>query len=148
MRVGHWIAAVLATSSAALSVGCLGSGTQRIDATCREMRSAVAYEMLADNPSVIVLDVRAPGEVATGPGRLPRARQIPLDELSRRLPELESYKQRTVVVAGIDGVSGRCACTLLSQMGFEYVIFLSDGIEGWYRDRLPPVADPTPTPGI
>jgi rhodanese-related sulfurtransferase len=121
----------------ATQTGCLGQGTARIDAPCREMRSAIAYEMLKDSPSIPVVDVRRPAEVTAEEGRLRHSFAIPLDRLSARISDIERFRDTTVIVFGRDFESGRRACQLLSGRGFKYVVFISDGAEGWFQNGLP-----------
>jgi rhodanese-related sulfurtransferase len=141
---------VLAISAASLA-SCLGHGTQRIDAPCREMRSAVAYEMLKDNPSIPIVDVRRQWELSEE-GRVKNAIAIPLERLPARAAELQRFRETTVIVLGRDEESGRLACQMLSARGFKYVLFVSDGAEGWFKNRPPSAAPftgattPTPTP--
>jgi rhodanese-related sulfurtransferase len=134
---------------------CLGHGMQRIDAPCREMRSAVAYEMLKDNPTIPVIDVRRPAEVTDGEGRVKHAIAMPLERLLARPNELDRYRDTTVIVFGHDSNGGQRACQFLSSHGFKYVVFLTDGAEGWFRNGLPSTAPstaesttttPTPSP--
>jgi rhodanese-related sulfurtransferase len=140
-----------AGAGAALALtACLGHGTARIDATCREMHSAVVYEMLKDNPSIPVLDVRRKGDMTAEEGKLAHTIDVPIDRLQGSLPSLSRYRETTVIVLGRDGETGRHACQLLSDFGFKYVIFVSDGAIGWFRNGLPAVtpsaAGPAPTP--
>lgn len=137
---------VLAASAALVTTltSCLGSGTRRIDAPCREMSSAIVYEMLKDNPTVLVLDVRNPESIETE-GRIRNERSFPLEQLaSPTFAELDRYKETTVVVFGHDGPQGRKACEALSTQGFKYVIFISDGAAGWFANGLPGVRRPMP----
>jgi rhodanese-related sulfurtransferase len=142
---------VLAIFAASLA-SCLGRGTQRIDAPCREMRSAVAYEMLKDNPSIPIVDVRRQWELSEEAGRVKNAIAIPLERLPARVAELQRFRETTVIVLGRDEESGRLACQILSARGFKYVLFVSDGAEGWFKNGLPSVfpsagsATPTPLP--
>lgn len=112
------------------------------------MRSAVAWEMLKDNRSIPVLDVRKPADVTETEGRLKNAIAIPLDGLPLRVKELERFRGTTLIVLGRTGEDGGRACQLLSLRGFKYVVFVSDGAEGWYRNALPavPSAPPAPAP--
>jgi rhodanese-related sulfurtransferase len=137
-------------AGAALTASCLGHGTQRVDAPCREMRSAVAWEMLKDNPSIPILDVRLPSDVEATGGRLNRAIAMPLDNLPLRVRELDRFRETTLVVLGKDAEDGGRACQALSLRGFKYVVFVSDGAGGWFKNALPPMqappAAPTPEP--
>ena len=140
---------VLAVSAASLA-SCLGHGTQRIDAPCREMRSAVAYEMLKDNPTIPVVDVRRPAELSEEAGKVKNAIAIPLERLPARAAELQRFRETTVIVLGRDEESGRLACQMLTARGFKYVVFVSDGAEGWFKNGplsvAPSVDSATPTP--
>lgn len=116
-------AALLALAAA----GCLGTGTRRVDASCREMRASVAREMLRDAREVPVLDVRN--------SRVPALRgalEIPIDELESRLAELDRHRETPILVVGDDGVSARRACELLAGAGFRYVIFVPEGARGLF----------------
>ena len=126
-----------AASALLLLAGCLGSGTRRVDASCREMRSAVVYEMLKDNPTMHLLDLRKPSEVTEKEGRLPGALAVPLDQLATQTAAFQSWRENTIIVFGTDGDMGRRGCELLSSRGFRFVIFISDGAIGWFKNRLP-----------
>lgn len=108
-----------------------------MDAACREMRSAVVYEMLKDNPGIPLIDLRKPGEQGEIESRLPNAQEFPLDKLATVSDSLLPQKEKTIVVFGKDGDTGRRGCQLLSARGFRYVIFISDGVAGWVRNGLP-----------
>jgi len=139
------LTAVFAAGASILVSGCLGTGTRRIDAPCREMSSAVAWEMLKDSPTIPFVDLRTPDEVTEAEGRLPRALEIPLDRLVAGAPSLERFRETTIVVFGRDRETGRQACQLLTEKGFRYVIFLSDGAKGWFENGLPRAAPPPPS---
>lgn len=109
------------------AAGCLGTGTRRVDAPCREMRGSVAREMIRDSREIPVVDVRP-----SATRRLTGALVIPLADLPGRLGELERYRSMPVVVVGDDGDSGRQACELLAGEGFKYVIFVSEGAAGLF----------------
>jgi uncharacterized membrane protein YdjX (TVP38/TMEM64 family)/rhodanese-related sulfurtransferase len=78
-----------------------------------------------------VLDVRAPSDYAGVGGHIPRARNIPLAQLSRRLPELDGFRDRPLaVVCNTNRMSGQ-AVTLLRAAGFRHVMLVEDGMQGW-----------------
>lgn len=131
-------------AAAAVLAGCFGTGTKRVDASCREMRSTVVYEMLRDNPSVRLVDLRRSAEVTATEGRLQGALEIPFEKLPSRVGELGEH-DATVIVFGRDPDVGRKGCQLLSSHGFRYVVFIADGAQGWFRNGLP-AARPTPSP--
>ncbi|MCB1172915.1 MAG: rhodanese-like domain-containing protein [Leptospiraceae bacterium] len=68
----------------------------------------------------LVLDVRTPGEYQSG--HYPNAKLIPIDELQQRLPEIETYKNKTVITYCASGYRSRFAKEILSKAGFKDVI--------------------------
>jgi NADPH-dependent 2,4-dienoyl-CoA reductase/sulfur reductase-like enzyme/rhodanese-related sulfurtransferase len=74
-------------------------------------------------PGELLLDVRTPAEFARG--SLPKALNIPLDELRQRLGELDP--SRSIVVYCQVGVRGHTAVRILRESGFNNVKNLKGG---------------------
>lgn len=126
-RLERLLGCVAAGTLALGAAGCLGTGTRRVDAPCREMRASVAREMLRDSREIPLLDVR------TLPSpRLRGAHEIPLTALRSRLEEVGRFRRSPLVVVGDDGGAARQACELLAGEGFRYVIFVPEGAEGLF----------------
>jgi rhodanese-related sulfurtransferase len=104
-----------------------------LTANCREIEVGVAHEMMRDNPGVLVLDVRAKTEFATGLPHLGRAREIPLADLPRRYRELGAWKREPILVFSRDGSEAASACEFLAHEGFPYVSHVAGGIVEWIR---------------
>jgi rhodanese-related sulfurtransferase len=69
--------------------------------------------------SVLVLDVRTAAE-CTGPyKKIASAINIPLQELSTRIKELEKFKNREIAVICQSGARSRSAAKFLSKNGFN-----------------------------
>ena len=127
--------------------GCLGTGTRRIDAPCREMKATVVWEMLRDNPGIRMVDVRGPEDLTVEQGPLKHALEIQYSRLSGSLSRLTPYKTTSLVVLGRDGDSGHRACELLRKRGFQWVVFVSGGAQAWFKSGLPPESpDPNGKP--
>ena len=86
---------------------------------------------LMNQAQSLVLDVRDAKEYATG--HLPRARHIPLAELTGRVGELAKYKDKPVIVTD----KGGAACRFLRKSGFTNVFQLKGGIAAWQQASLP-----------
>ncbi len=84
--------------------------------------------------TVTVLDVRPPDEYAAG--HLPKAINIPLRELARRLPELPKSRQIVAYCRGPYCVLVFEAVALLRDRGFR-VRRLEDGFPEWKSAGLP-----------
>ncbi len=87
---------------------------------------------LMNRGSTLVLDVRDGPEFASG--HLPRARHIPLGELSKRIEEIGKYKDKPVIVTGTRAAA---ATRLLKHAGFTTVYQLKGGVAAWQQASLP-----------
>jgi rhodanese-related sulfurtransferase len=99
-----------------------------------EKVSAADAAVLAER-GAILLDVREAHEWQAG--HAPRARHIPLGQISRRAAELPSG--RAVVTVCRSGARSARAAVLLARQGRE-VSSLSGGMHAWARAGLPVVA--------
>lgn len=86
--------------------------------------------LIAENGALVV-DVRESREYAAG--RIPRARHIPLSQISSRLGDLESDRDRPIVVSCRSGRRSASASVMLCRQGFSKVYNLKGGINAWTR---------------
>lgn len=84
---------------------------------------------------LLVLDVRTPREYASG--HVPGAMNIPVDELSDRLPELRHRDNAEIVVYCESGRRAGRAGTLLKDNGFLNIRHLQGDMAQWRNDGLP-----------
>ncbi|HXK23918.1 MAG TPA: molybdopterin-synthase adenylyltransferase MoeB [Myxococcota bacterium] len=87
---------------------------------------------LAAGEELLLLDVREPWEAERA--RILEARLLPLGQLEARVPELEPWREREIVVHCQTGGRSRRACELLRSKGFARVANLAGGIEAWARE--------------
>jgi sulfur dioxygenase len=85
----------------------------------------------------ILLDVREPEEFVGELGHIGGALLVPLDALERRLPKLEGYHDRPVVVVCRAGARSASACAILRHAGFRQVQNLEGGMLAWAAAGLP-----------
>jgi uncharacterized membrane protein YdjX (TVP38/TMEM64 family)/rhodanese-related sulfurtransferase len=89
---------------------------------------------------IAIIDVRGPDEF-TGPlGHVPKARNVPLAELPRRIEELASLTETPVVLVCRTDKRSASAAALLDAAGFRDVLVLRGGMVRWNEAGLP-VAD-------
>jgi sulfur-carrier protein adenylyltransferase/sulfurtransferase len=77
----------------------------------------------------LLLDVREPAEIEKA--AIEGSLRIPLADLPARLPELEAWRERPVVVHCHRGGRSARAARLLEERGFRDVANLAGGIEAW-----------------
>lgn len=89
---------------------------------------------------LLVLDVRGPEEFTGELGHVPGARNVPLDELPRRMEELDGHTEGPVaIVCRTDRRSAKAA-RMLAAAGFGDVRVVRGGMEAWNRAGLPAAA--------
>lgn len=91
--------------------------------------------MLINRGKTTILDVRDAKEYAEG--HLPEAKNIPLAELDKRLPELDKFKSRSLIVVGKSDARGSAAAAKLGKAGFADVVNLEGGVAAWQKAGLP-----------
>lgn len=91
--------------------------------------------LLMNHEDALVLDVREPSEFADG--HIHKAKHVPLGALSKRLGELEKFKDQTVIAVCRSGARSAQACRLLRKAGFEKVYNLDGGMLAWEQAGLP-----------
>jgi rhodanese-related sulfurtransferase len=94
--------------------------------------------LLDAGQAVVLVDVR-PGE-AYRQGHLPGARNVPFDDLGRRLRDIP--KAGVVVLYGTTRFEARRVFDLLRMRGYDNLSVLEDGFGGWVRRGFP--VDVTP----
>ncbi|WP_128436538.1 rhodanese-like domain-containing protein [Streptomyces cyaneus] len=75
-----------------------------------------------------VVDVRTPGEYATG--HLPDALNIPLDRIESALPALRRLPGEQLLVVCASGARSQNACRVLAEHGIR-AMTLTGGTQGW-----------------
>ena len=101
----------------------------------RSLSPLEASALLRADPATAVLDVRMPEEFESPTGHLPNATLIPVQELESRIEELQSLKDKTILVYCRSGHRSKRASAILTKNGFS-VVELEGGIMQWIRDAL------------
>lgn len=82
----------------------------------------------------LLLDVREPDEYSAV--HAPDAKLIPLGQLSSRLPEIATYKDKPIVVMCRSGRRSAQAVSLLKEAGYTQVSNVKGGIQSWESEGL------------
>lgn len=100
----------------------------------RKLSPPVAYEMMRDNPEMLVLDLRPAGEFLGETGHLRQARNIPLERLPYRLLEISPFREDTFLVYCGTGDCGVKGMDILLASGFENAVLMEGGIDKWIQN--------------
>lgn len=83
----------------------------------------------------VIVDVRDPAEFKAG--HLRDAKNIPFNELSNRLGELNKFKAKAVIAVCQSGVQSAKAAAQLKKAGFNDSFSLEGGVAAWQAQGLP-----------
>ena len=118
----------------------------------RKIKPPVAFEVLRDNPDILVVDLRTRSEFLGDTGHIYRARNIPLERLPDRILEIAPFRDDTFLVYCRAGdTCGEEGMAILISSGFENAILIDGGIDGWirygFRTVLPALPEQTESEG-
>lgn len=100
----------------------------------RKVSPPVAFEILRDNPGVLILDLRTREEFLGDTGHIYSARNIPLERLPDRMLEIAPFRDDTFLVyCRSAGTCGEEGMAVLISSGFDNAILIDGGIDGWIR---------------
>ncbi len=89
-----------------------------IDSTTKSITVNDFKKELKNNKSIVVLDVRMQDEL-TGPlGKIDGSVNIPLQELEKRIHELDKFKREYIYVISRSGIPSKLATEMLRDHGF------------------------------
>lgn len=101
------------------------------EARFTELTAKEAKE-LNEKSDPLILDVRTPNEYYSG--HIKNSKLIPLQQLERRISEIQNYKDKDIIVYCRIGNRSVVAAEILVDNGFTNLYNLTDGIVGWQRD--------------
>ena len=102
--------------SAVLFIGCAQEST---DLTYNSISATNLREQMKLDSSLVILDVRNPYELEQYLGHIDGVINIPVQELEKRIGELDEYKNREIAVICRSGRRSLSATNLLIEYGFN-----------------------------
>lgn len=100
----------------------------------RSVTTAEATRMI-NKESALILDIRNKKEWDTG--YIANSRHIPFADLDRRMTELESFKDKPIIIVCNLGQTAGSAGKKLKSAGFTQIARLTGGITEWKAQHLP-----------
>lgn len=92
---------------------------------------------LVEGKDTVILDVRSSGEFHSDCGHIAGAKNIALENLQRRLHELQAYRNRSIAIICHTHHRSLLAARLLMAAGFPHVAVVRGGVTEWRRCHLP-----------
>lgn len=87
------------------------------------------------NSGALLVDVRDSKDYEAG--HIIEARSIPAAEIASRAESLKKFKEKPVIVYCDGGFTSAGAARALRAAGFNKVVTLSGGLQGWRQENLP-----------
>jgi rhodanese-related sulfurtransferase len=110
----------------------------------RWIDAATLEHRLDHGDGPLVVDVRGADEFNGPLGHIRTARNIPLNDLLARLPELQAWRRRGLMLVCRTDKRSAKAAELLKQAGFADVRVVRGGMQAWNRHGLPTASDANP----
>lgn len=104
--------------------------------------SAMESVHLINRSHAVVIDVREESEFLVG--HIVAAIHIPLAQLPEKLPTLQKYKNKAILLYCQRGVRSVKACEILRKAEFSQVSHLQGGLDAWLEAKLPIVKNTEP----
>lgn len=121
-----WVALVVLSTA-----GCGWGPTAEVRSQYRTVRPGVAFEMLRDNPGLVVLDVRSFSDYCAPGGHLVRAVSVPAVDLDALLPSLDLSSEDTVLIYGDGSPLQTEVPAALTERGWRFVVQIDGGLDAW-----------------
>ncbi len=121
------------TTLCLLAVGLIGCSSQLIGTGDISQEELLSRLNAAQTP--LILDVRSDAEFAQS--HVPGALNIPHDQMSSRLSEIDSHRDREVVVYCESGRRAGRVTKILNAAGFSNLRHLAGDMSGWRNAELP-----------
>ncbi|MGE5681487.1 MAG: rhodanese-like domain-containing protein [Bacillota bacterium] len=119
---------LIAFLSVVYSTGCAQDKSKTISV------DELKQKMKTDS-SLVILDVRTPEELNGPLGKLDRAINIPVQDLDKRINELENYKDKDIAVICRSGHRSAKAQEILQSHGFNKSKSVSGGMTEYRNDE-------------
>jgi rhodanese-related sulfurtransferase len=95
-----------------------------------------ARAIIAADTTVLVLDVRTPQEYTGELGHIENSLLIPVEELEKRIAELEKFKGKTILAVCRSGRRSGTATEILVKNGYK-AMNVEGGMLAWNAKELP-----------
>jgi glyoxylase-like metal-dependent hydrolase (beta-lactamase superfamily II) len=90
-------------------------------------------QKLSSGTATVLLDVREPSELVSPLGAIDGVINVPIGSLAKRMSELDSVRDRDLVVVCRSGARATTAAQILMKSGFSNVSVLEGGMLAWNR---------------
>ncbi len=110
-------------------------GAQQLN-TADRLTPADVQELIRNDSTVVILDVRTPSEFTGELGHIKGALLLPVQALEQRITELDRFKKQRIVAVCRTGHRSAQAAAILKANGFN-ATDMAGGMVRWNAEQLP-----------
>lgn len=92
-------------------------------------------KQLQANEKKIIIDLREQPNYQQS--HIPGAAHVHIDELTKRLDQLQAYKNKEIILYCGDGTRSVRGMSILRQSGFKNILNLHGNMRAWLKKKLP-----------
>ncbi len=96
-----------------------------------------AYKMISEDSSIVLIDVRTPGEYNGPLGHIKGAELKPVQQIEQWSSQLDSVKDKKILLVCHSGNRSGFASRYLQKKGFAHIYNIMGGMLAWNRAGLP-----------
>ena len=122
--IGFFVAALILSNFTA----CAQTAPPENDISVKELK-----QQIKDNPDLVILDVRKPKELNGSLGKIDGVINIPVQELEKRIDELDKYRNKEIAVICRTGHRSGIATKILLKNGFTKVENVEGGMTAYRK---------------
>jgi len=111
------------------------AGCSAFDSSAPAISQQELLQQIETKADILILDVRTPGEFSEG--HIPGAFHIDHREIESRVKEIESFRNKPVVVYCYSGMRAGMVESYLIEHGFRQVKHLEGDWQAWEASKLP-----------
>lgn len=102
----------------------------RLNKNVKNVTAQDAEKLIKTNKDIVILDVRTKNEFSGG--HIPNAKLMPVQEIEKRIGELEKYKGKPILVHCASGGRSPQAVKVLLKNKFAPIYHMNHGLRGWH----------------
>ncbi|HEY2292947.1 MAG TPA: rhodanese-like domain-containing protein [Thermoanaerobaculia bacterium] len=99
----------------------------------KKLSPSISYEIMRDNPQMLVIDLRPPQDFNGPTGHVHDAKNISVSRLPYQLLNILPYRDETIFIYCDSDECAEQGAKILAASGFESIVGMAGGINGWIR---------------
>ncbi len=96
-----------------------------------------AYKIIQNDPELMIIDVRTPGEYTGNLGHISNSHLMPVQEIDKWISQIADMKEKDILLICRSGNRSSYAAKILEKQGFKKLYNVHGGMMAWNAAQLP-----------